>query len=188
MDGFHVKCIAQNERNLVFGAKIGDPVPGKHVHDADHHIFKEKEDDVEQQFGIGLKILMHSGFALLADDAHVHFSCMQIDAAIKFVTLIIKSPFLPPFFAQWVNDRRINSLHWRIKGGNPVRYFPAENGPIKLLVGGRKILGRVIGIYCLGFLLRPQPVSYRPGKPYRYFNIDLLWYYLVFLRYRFTAP
>lgn len=57
-----------------------------------------KEDDIEQRFGIGLKVLVHPGFALLIDDANVHFSCMQIDAAIKFVLLIVKSNDFASFF------------------------------------------------------------------------------------------
>jgi hypothetical protein len=54
------------------------------------------------------------GFSLGIDDADVHFPCMQIDAAIKFVTLIVKSHGLPPYFGTWVNDRGINSLHYRM--------------------------------------------------------------------------
>jgi hypothetical protein len=77
--------------HVVFGAKVGDPIPGEHAFDADHDIFKEWENGIEQRFGIGFKVLMHSGFALLVDDANVHFSCMQIDATIKFVLLIVKS-------------------------------------------------------------------------------------------------
>ena len=30
-----------------------------------------------------------------------------------------------------------------MQGGNQLQYFPGENGPIEVLVGARKILGRV---------------------------------------------
>jgi len=90
--------MAQDEWDFVLGAKIGNPIPGEHAFDADNDIFKEWEDDIEKRFGIGLKVLMYSGFSLLIDDANVHFSCMQIDAAIKFVLLIVKSHDLASLF------------------------------------------------------------------------------------------
>ena len=40
---------------------------------------------------------MQPGLSLGIDDAEVHFPCMQVDAAIKFVTLIVKSHGLPFF-------------------------------------------------------------------------------------------
>jgi hypothetical protein len=96
MDGLHVQGVAQDKGDLVFGAKIGYPVPGEHALDTDHHIFEKREDDIKQQRGIGIDIFVHFGFTLLVDDAHVHFPCMQIDAAIEFVLLIVKSHGLPP--------------------------------------------------------------------------------------------
>jgi hypothetical protein len=75
---------------------------------------------IEQQCRIGIQVLVQFGLSLGIDDADVHFPCMQIDAAIKFMTLIVKSYGLPPFFVQWVNGRHISSLHCRIKGGNQV--------------------------------------------------------------------
>jgi hypothetical protein len=65
---------------------------------------------VPEQFGVSRGI----------EDANVDFPCIQVDAAIKFVTLIVKSHVLPPFFVQWVNDWRINRLQCRNKGGNQV--------------------------------------------------------------------
>jgi len=72
----------------VFGAETGDPVPERHAFDADHYIFKEWKNDIKQCFRIGLEVLMHPGITLLIEDAHIHFSCMRVDAAIKFVLLI----------------------------------------------------------------------------------------------------
>jgi hypothetical protein len=98
MNGVHVKGVAQNERDFVHAAKIGNPVPGKHAFNADDDIFKVWEDGIEQQRRIGIKVLVQFGLSLSIDDADVHFPCMQIDAAIKFVTLVVKSHGLPPFF------------------------------------------------------------------------------------------
>ena len=57
---------------------------------------------------------MQFGLSLGIDDANVHFPCMQIDAAIEFVLLIVESHVLPPYFVTWVNDWGINSLHYRM--------------------------------------------------------------------------
>jgi hypothetical protein len=100
MDGFHVQSVAQDKGDLMFGAKISDPVPGEHALGANSQIFKKGKDYIEQQFRIGLDIFVDPGFALLVDDAHVHFPCMQIDAAIEFVSLIVKSHGLPPSFVK----------------------------------------------------------------------------------------
>jgi hypothetical protein len=98
MDGFHVQGVAQDKWDHVLTAKIGDPVPGKHAFDADNDIFKVWEDGIKQQRGISIEVFVQLGLSLGIDDAEVHFPCMQVDAAIKFVTLIVKSHGLPPFF------------------------------------------------------------------------------------------
>jgi hypothetical protein len=72
------------------------------------------EDGIKHHCRVGIKVAVQFGLSLGIDDADVHFPCIQIDAAIKFVTLIVESHGLPPFFVQWVNGCRINSLHWRI--------------------------------------------------------------------------
>jgi hypothetical protein len=97
MDGFHVQGVPQNEWDFVLVAKIGNPVPGKHAFNADDDIFKVWEDGIKQQRRVGIKVLVQFGLSLGIDDADIHFSCMQIDAAVKFVTLIVKSHNLPPF-------------------------------------------------------------------------------------------
>jgi hypothetical protein len=104
MYGFHIQSVAQDERNLVFAAEIGDPIPGKHAFYADNQILKVGEYDIEKQLGIGVDILVHPGFTTFIKNANVHFSCMKIDTTIEFVLLIVKSHDLPPFFVKCVND------------------------------------------------------------------------------------
>jgi len=97
MDCFHVQGVSQNERDFMLAAKIGNPVPGKHAFNANDDIFKVWEDGIEQQRWVGIKVLVQFGFSLGIDDADIHFPCMQIDAAIEFVSLIVESHGLPPF-------------------------------------------------------------------------------------------
>ena len=76
---------------------------------ARHRTFNDDDDvfmvwgnDIKQQRRGGIKVLVQFGFSRGIDNANIHFPCMQIDAAIKFVTLIVKSVGLPPFFVQWL--------------------------------------------------------------------------------------
>jgi hypothetical protein len=91
MDGFHVQRMTQDKCNAVLSAQIGDPVPAKDALDTDDDVFQEGEDQLKKQLGLGGDILMQPGFALLVDDADVHFASVQIDAAVKLVLLFVKS-------------------------------------------------------------------------------------------------
>ena len=97
---FHIQRVAKDKRDFMFGAKIRYPIPGKHAFDTNNDVLKKGKDDIEQQSGIGLNVLVGSGFPFLVNDAHVHFPCMQIDATIEFVLLIVKSHGLPPSFVK----------------------------------------------------------------------------------------
>jgi hypothetical protein len=48
-------------------------------------------DGSEKRFRIGFKVFVKYGVAFLIQDADVHGSGMQIDAAIEFVLLVIES-------------------------------------------------------------------------------------------------
>jgi hypothetical protein len=47
--------------------------------------------------GVRFDVLVNLGFSLVIDDAYIHFPCMQIDAAIVFVLLIVESHGLASF-------------------------------------------------------------------------------------------
>ena len=83
----------------MLGAKIGYPVPREHALDTDYDIFEKRGNNIKQQLGFGLDILVHLGVTLLVDDTHVHFPCMQIDATVKFMPLVVEIHGLPPCFA-----------------------------------------------------------------------------------------
>jgi hypothetical protein len=53
----------------------------------------------------GLVGFMKNRTALVGNDVHVYFPCVQIDAAIRFVLLVVKSHGCLPFFDQWANGR-----------------------------------------------------------------------------------
>jgi hypothetical protein len=122
--------MALHEGNLVFSAKVSDPVPGKHALNTDHHIFKKRKDNVERQFRVGVKILMYFGLPILAKDANVHFSCMQIDAAIIFVLPVVKSHNLASFFSLCKLIVVVSiPYNIEIKGATSSKIFRVRMGP-----------------------------------------------------------
>jgi hypothetical protein len=90
MDGLHVQRVTQDEGDAVLGAQIGDPVPAKDALDTDDDVVQEGGDQLKKQLGLGMDILMQPGFALLVDDADVHFSSVQIDTAVELVLLFVE--------------------------------------------------------------------------------------------------
>ena len=97
MDRLHVKGVAQQKRNIVLGTDIGQPIPAKHALYGNGHIFKVWENELKKSFRIGFDVFVHFGFTGLIEDTHIHFSCVQIDAAIKFVLFLVKTHNLASF-------------------------------------------------------------------------------------------
>ena len=91
VDGFHIQGVAQDERNVVQGAEVRQPIPAKDTFHADHDVIEEGKDHFKEQLRIGFDILVHFDLAALADDADVHFSGVQIDPAVMFVLLGVES-------------------------------------------------------------------------------------------------
>lgn len=124
-----------HERDLVFDAKINNSVPGKHAFNADQHIFREREDDVEKRLEIGLKILMPSGFALLVDDVHVHFSCMQIFLVFNNWTRL--DGFWFRWWCSWCNSRPFyeemeGNIIFDITEENPDEFFKNHESDLQV--------------------------------------------------------
>ncbi len=56
-----------------------------------------RKNQVEKHFGVGFYVLMHLDFVFRIDDANVHFAGMQIDPAVVFMLLFVKSHRLASF-------------------------------------------------------------------------------------------
>jgi len=89
--------VTKDKRDLVLGAKIGEPVPAKDAFNANNDVLHEREHQLKEQLGIGFDIFMDPDLPLVADNADIHFSGMQIDTAIELVLLVIKSHGLASF-------------------------------------------------------------------------------------------
>src|SRR5262245_21067457 len=86
--------MAEHEGNALLGAQVGEPVPGEHALDGDDQagvvgVVAEGSDRVEESAGIGSIVLVQDGAAALIEDAQVHASGVQIDAAVESVALLV---------------------------------------------------------------------------------------------------
>ena len=83
--------MAQDKRDILLIAEISDPVPGEDAFDGYDNIFPEWSNSLQEDIGIGLDVSVQDDLALLVEDAEVHSPGMQIDTAVKFVLLGVKS-------------------------------------------------------------------------------------------------
>jgi len=64
---------------------------------SDNHVINIWKNQIKEQLRVCFDILVNMGFTFLIDDTDIHFSCVQIDTAIIFVLLIVKSHNLASF-------------------------------------------------------------------------------------------
>ena len=88
---FMYKCVAEHEIDVFICAQIGQPVPGKHALGADDQVFAKTLDGSQEVEWLGPHVPMQPLVPLTIEDAQVHPSGVQIDAAIEFVLLIVES-------------------------------------------------------------------------------------------------
>ena len=97
MYGFHVQGMAQDEGDAMLSTEIGDPIPGEHAFHGDDNVLSERLDELEEDFAIGFDISVQEDFPGFIQDAEVHFFCMKVDSAIKFVLFGVKSHLVSSF-------------------------------------------------------------------------------------------
>ncbi len=91
VNGFHVQGVTQNEGNIFSSAQIGKPVPGEDTFDRNDDALAEGSDRFEKRIGIGFHVAMKNDRTGLIENAHIHGSSVQIDSAIMWVLLSVKS-------------------------------------------------------------------------------------------------
>ena len=72
-------------------AQIGEPVPGEHALDADDQAVAEGRDGVRGRRRAGGEVLVEDDVAVVVEDADVHGSGVQIDAAVESVLLVVEA-------------------------------------------------------------------------------------------------
>jgi len=64
--------VSEDEGDIVFGAEIGQPIPGEDAFDTDDDIFPKRFDGLEKLFGPGLHVPVQDDFPFEVLDAEVH--------------------------------------------------------------------------------------------------------------------
>jgi hypothetical protein len=91
MDGFHLEGVAEDERALLFGTQVGEPVPGEEAFNGHDPTVTIECHGPEKRVGSGLHVAVQHDFTIVTQDTDVHASGMQVDAAVKWVWMGVES-------------------------------------------------------------------------------------------------
>jgi len=83
--------VSEDKRDVVFGAEVGQPVPGEDAFDTDDDIVSKRFDGFEERLGAGRHVSVQDDLSFAVLDAEVHRSGVQVDAAIVLVTVCEES-------------------------------------------------------------------------------------------------
>ena len=76
----------------VMGTQVSEPVPGAQALDRHDEPFARRGHGFQAGIRVGLPMAMHQDLAALVEEAEIHGTSMQVDAAVKWVLSGIKSP------------------------------------------------------------------------------------------------
>jgi hypothetical protein len=91
VDGFHVEGMTQHEGNTRLSTEISQPVPGEDTFHTDNEVLPIGSNSLEKRFGSRLHIPVQDDLPIPIQDAEIHATGMQIDAAVKLVLLGVES-------------------------------------------------------------------------------------------------
>ena len=83
--------MAEHEGEALLGAEVGQPVPGEHAFDGDDEPIAIRRDSIDKGAGLGRILTVKKRLASLVEDAEIHCSGVQIDAAVESVLLSIET-------------------------------------------------------------------------------------------------
>jgi len=107
MDGFHVECTAKDKRDILLAAEIGKPVPGEDALNGNNNVLTVGAMVFRKISGFVLMSRCRRIFPSLSRMQRyiVHSPCVQIDTAVKFVLMGVKSHVRPPWYKGfWVPE------------------------------------------------------------------------------------
>jgi hypothetical protein len=91
MDGFHLKGMSQDEGNALLSTEIGEPIPGEDTFNGHHEPLPIGGDSPEEGFRSRFHMAVQHDFPIVAQDADVHGTGMQVDSAVKRVLMGVES-------------------------------------------------------------------------------------------------
>jgi hypothetical protein len=97
MAGFHVERVPQDKGDFLFSAEIGEPLPGEPAFDRDDQTLTVGSNSREEWFRSGFHLTVQQGLTIMAQEADVHGTRMQVDAAVKRVWVGVASHAVSSF-------------------------------------------------------------------------------------------
>jgi hypothetical protein len=91
MDGLPVESVAEDERNVLRGAQVGEPVPGKHALHGDDQAVAKGGDGVQEDARVGGEVAMQESLAGGIENAQIHRPGVQVNAAVESVRVLIEA-------------------------------------------------------------------------------------------------
>jgi hypothetical protein len=92
MDGCQRERMPEAKREAFVGPEVSEPVPGAQAFDGDHNPRSIRSNGFQEDIGFGLHMAMHEARAALVEEADVHRSGMQVNAAVQGVLGGVESP------------------------------------------------------------------------------------------------
>jgi hypothetical protein len=96
-DGFHGEGMAQDTGEFLVSAEIGEPIPGAQAFDRDDQPRTIGGNGLEERFRSGFHGAVPHDFTVVAHDADVHGTRMQVDTAVTLVGGGVESPEVSSF-------------------------------------------------------------------------------------------
>src|SRR6266851_7774244 len=122
VDGFHVQGVPQHERNLFLPAHVREPVPAEHALDADDDAVTKGRDRMKKGFRVAGEVVVEDDVAVVIEDAQIHRSCVQVDAAVESMGLRIETHgmvslgWVEPERGSWLESTSFLKLPRRTRG------------------------------------------------------------------------
>ncbi len=91
VDRLHVERVAEHEGDALHVAQVREPVPGEDALDGHDEVAPVGSDQLQERPRSGGNVLLNESRSGLVDDADVHRSGMQIDAAVVAVLFGVES-------------------------------------------------------------------------------------------------
>jgi hypothetical protein len=83
--------VAEHEGDVLPGAQVGEPVPAEQALDGDDQSGAEGSDGPQEGVGVGGEVLVEDDLAAGVEDAEIHASGVEIDAAVEGMWLGVEA-------------------------------------------------------------------------------------------------
>jgi hypothetical protein len=97
MDGVHVEGVPQAKGDFWCSAELGEPLPGEHAFDRDDEPLTVGSNGLEERFRSGFHLTVQQGLTIVAQDADLHGTRMQVETAVKLVWVGVEAPEVSSF-------------------------------------------------------------------------------------------